>query len=174
MPGTNVQHRMFYERNGIILTLRQYILSVMMATIICALIKQLTVNKGPIEKIMQLIVGLVLTLSILSPVVDLGIDKFSQIRTSFSDDAQAFADKGKVYAFDHLAKIIKERTEAYILDKAAQYDAQLEIEVTLSDDDMPIPVAVNIYGAISPYGKQCMMELISNDFGIGEEAQTWN
>ena len=76
-------------------------------------------------------------------------------------------------ADDALRQIIKTETEAYILDKAAQFDLQLDVQVALTDDVMPVPESVQLTGSVSPYVKSRLQILISNDLGIPKEQQLW-
>ena len=72
-----------------------------------------------------------------------------------------------------LARLIKQRTCAYILDKAQALNVALEVEVTLSDDDIPVPEAVRLKGKVSPYAKGRLQTIIAEDLGIEKERQTW-
>lgn len=153
--------------------MRQYILSVVSAAIICAVIKQLACKSGPVQSVLRIVAGVFVMFTVLQPLVHISFSGITDIVTDFSNEAQISVDTGLEYATEGLSAIIKDRTEAYILDKAKQFGAQLEIEVLLSKEHIPIPVEVRIRGAISPYGKKCMTELISSDLGISEEAQSW-
>ena len=55
-------------------------------------------------------------------------------------------------ARDSMADIIKEETEAYILDKAADLHANLRVEVAVGEDNLP--AAVTISGEASPYARR--------------------
>ena len=72
-----------------------------------------------------------------------------------------------------LAQFIKERTQSYILDKAQSLNAVLDVEVTLSDDEIPVPVKVCITGKVSPYARGRLENLIIEDLGIEKENQIW-
>ena len=68
---------------------------------------------------------------------------------------------------------ISDRVEAYILDKAAQYGAQLTVTVALGSDAIPLPQRVTIQGNISPYGKTQLQSWIAENLGIAKEDQVW-
>ncbi len=154
-------------------SLRQYILSVASAAVICAVVQQLSDKKGAVQSILRIVTGLFLMFTVLQPLVDIRLTGIADVAYGFTDDAQTAVYAGKKYSHEAISSIIKDRTEAYILDKAAQFNAQLDVQITLSNDDIPKPIGVLIQGAISPYGKQSMKELIDNDLGIPEEAQLW-
>ena len=52
-------------------------------------------------------------------------------------------------------------------------DAVLDVEVTLNDDDPPVPCGVKITGSISPYSKEMLSSFIANDLSIAKEDQIW-
>jgi hypothetical protein len=72
-----------------------------------------------------------------------------------------------------MAKRIKEKTEAYILDKANSLDARVSVTVSLTEDTVPVPCGVILRGSISPYARMRLKEIITQDLGIPEEGQTW-
>jgi hypothetical protein len=49
----------------------------------------------------------------------------------------------------------------------------LAVEVVLSEDEIPIPVAVSLAGNVAPYAKSLLSEAISKDLNIPKENQTW-
>lgn len=89
----------------------------------------------------------------------------------YMDDAEDAAAMGENLARDSMADIIKEETEAYILDKAADLHANLRVEVTIGEDNLP--AAVTISGEASPYARRQIQAMIANDLGISKENQKW-
>lgn len=87
------------------------------------------------------------------------------------DDAEDAAAMGENLARDSMADIIKEETEAYILDKAADLHANLRVEVAVGEDNLP--AAVTISGEASPYARRQIQAMIANDLGISKENQKW-
>ena len=154
-------------------TLRQYIVSVTTAALICALIKSLSA-KSSYHRTIGLLCGLFLAISILSPFLrpdpDFWVQTFAQ---NFRTEASAAAAIGQKSHHEYLAVIIKQKVEAYILDKAAQWNITPEITVFLSDGEMPVPVSVEIRGEISPYEKQRLAQILEIDLGISKENQRW-
>ena len=78
---------------------------------------------------------------------------------------------GENLARDSMADIIKEETEAYILDKAADLHANLRVEVAVGEDNLP--AAFTISGEASPYARRQIQAMIANDLGISKENQKW-
>ena len=87
----------------------------------------------------------------------------------YMDDAEDAAAMGENLARDSMADIIKEETEAYILDKAADLHANLRVEVAVGEDNLP--AAVTISGEASPYARRQIQAMIANDLGISKENQ---
>ena len=89
----------------------------------------------------------------------------------YMGDAKDAAAMGENLARDSMADIIKEETEAYILDKAADLHAKLHVEVTVGEDSLP--TAVTLSGEASPYARRQIQAIIANDLGIAKENQKW-
>ena len=71
------------------------------------------------------------------------------------------------------AKIIKEQSQAYILDKAVSLGADISVAVTVSETTPPTPIEITVKGAVSPYVKTVLKDYLKEQFGIPEEAQKW-
>ena len=72
-----------------------------------------------------------------------------------------------------IAAGIKSRTQAYILDKAMALELQLQVEVVLSEDEIPVPEEVRLAGKASPYAKARLQQIIKEDLGIDKEHLIW-
>ena len=154
--------------------LGRYILSVTAAAILLGILRSLLGKKGRGAALVQLIGGLFLTFTMVAPMADVDLDAIFDSPWMFSADASVFADEGHAISQEQLRSIIKERSEAYILDKASSYHAQLDVDVIVSQDAMPIPTAVRLRGSISPYVKGEMEQWLQDNMGIQKENQLWN
>ena len=72
-----------------------------------------------------------------------------------------------------LRQIITDETRAYIMDKARSYGAEIQVEITLSRANPPVPEGCTIWGQISPYVKQQLKKILITDLGIPEENHLW-
>ena len=153
--------------------LGRYIFSVTVAAIILGILRSILEKKSGNAVLVQLIGGLFLTFTVIAPIADVDFDAIFDSPWSFSEDAGAFAAQGQAISQEQLRGIIKEQCEAYILDKALSYHAQLQVEVTVSQDDMPVPAAVCLKGSISPYAKNEMEQWLQDKIGIPKESQLW-
>ena len=152
---------------------RQYLLSVTAAAIVCSIINRVIGKTGTYAAIVKLITGLFLVFTVISPFAKLQITDLPAYMDSLTVDADLVVKDGQQTARDAVREIIKAEAEAYILDKAAALDLTVEAEVIVSDTDIPHPCAVTLKGSASPYAKQRLQQLIANDLGIPEEKQTW-
>lgn len=154
-------------------TLRQYILSVTAAAILCGVLRDLIPEKGAAGQLLKLISGIFLAFAAISPVKELEIPNLQAYMDVFSAQGEVFSDQGKDLSADAMAGIIKDRSEAYILDKAGVLAAEISVEVELTDDPLPAPAAVRIYGSVSPYARAALETMIETELGIPKEDQIW-
>lgn len=155
-------------------SIRQYLLSIIIAAIICSILISITDKKGSQGTVVKLLCGLFLAMTMLSPLTDINVLEYSSAFQVFQNDAECYVNEGKQIARDEMAAVIKRQTEAYILDKASSMGVKLTVEVKLSDTDPPKPYFVTISGAVSPYIKKQLVEWIAKDFAVSEEYQKWN
>ena len=132
-----------------------------------------TDSKSATGVLLRMVSGLFLCIIAVSPMAELDLSYLTDFVETFEESAQTAAAVGTSMADDALRQIIKTETEAYILDKAAQFDLQLDVQVALTDDVMPVPESVQLTGSVSPYVKSRLQILISNDLGIPKEQQLW-
>ena len=130
--------------------LRQYILSVVAAALICSLVS-CVMPQGKARQLLRLLCGAVLTTVVLGPLMGIDNIPLSDFLEQWEVDAAYYTDQGEQMTQDALAESIKGQTEAYILDKADALGAAIQAEVTLSQSDPPVPVSVTLTGEASPY-----------------------
>ncbi len=153
--------------------LRSYILSIVAGAVICGIVIKLLGDKGTQGAVAKLMAGLFLTFTVIRPIADIRVGKIGDILDIYTTDAMAAVDEGSQMTRDGLAQSIKTQTEAYILDKAKALGLAVQVNVTLSEDELPIPVGVTISGAVSPYAKGRLAGILSEELGIEKEAQKW-
>lgn len=152
--------------------LREYILSIVAAAVLCAVLGCLA-GHGTTGAVFKLVSGLVLALCVLSPLVKLSFDGVLDRWETLFIDGQAAAAAGTAYADENLRERISSQTQAYILDKAQALGLELEVEILLSDGDIPTPAGAVLTGNTSPYAKNVIQTLLTDELGIPREAQTW-
>lgn len=166
------QYDLFYKGSCIVEALREYILSVICTAIVCGVL-QILVPNGTSATLSKMISGLVITISVLSPVMnDHIIDWDNQFDHIISDSIFAVS-AGENVASDLLKERIIKDTETYILTKASELGANLSAKVDLSSEYPNQPIAVTMKGNISPYLKKQLTANIVTELGIPEEKQIW-
>ena len=61
----------------------------------------------------------------------------------------------------------------YLLKEAEEMGLDITAEVKMCETDPPTPQQVIIAGTVSPYKKQVLAKMISDDLGISRENQRW-
>ena len=153
--------------------LGKYILSVTSAAIVYSTLQSLLVKNSSSAILLRTIGGLFLTFTVLAPIAELDFDAISDTPWNYSVQGNSFAEQGRQLSEDRLNEIIKTQCEAYILDKAMSYQTPMQVEITLSQDETPVPVAVYLKGSISPYAKNAIQNWLQYDMGIPKENQIW-
>lgn len=149
---------------------RQYLLRVISISLLCSILP-LIAGSGN-KKMLRLICSICLTIVIIGPVLDL--DSELSVNDLFPDGAaHSIAEQGKLHSIDAMAAIIKENTEAYILDKAELLGAQLHITVEVYGEEVPVPVSAILRGDITWDQRTQLEEILAGELGIPKEAQQW-
>lgn len=148
-----------------------YVLSVISAAIITAIISSFFNGKNAISGIIKLVAGLFLTFVIISPLTKLDFTTVNDYLEEFTLEGVEAASVGENIAKEAEGEIITGRVQAYILDKAKSCGAQLDVEVVLDQNN--IPVLVKLGGNISPFAKAQVAAIITEDLGISKEQQIW-
>lgn len=151
--------------------LQQYLLSVITAALICAVVQ--TFQQGAPKALVQMVCGLLLTVTVVKPFLHFDFSASYDSVLSISSDALASAAEGEKMTRNALADIIKEEIEAYIQDKAAEMGAEISADVMVSDDDFPVPTAIVIRGTLAAYTRDCLQQVLCTDLGIAKENLTW-
>ena len=151
--------------------IREYVLSVVCAAIVCSIVSVLAGQKGTAAPMRKLLYGLFLCLTVIRPVAKLRMEDFTLYTEDLNRDALAAAAMGTGIYEESLAEIISEQTEAYILDKAQSLD--LNLTVTVQTDRSGIPNRVTLRGNAGGDAQQRLSEMLEEDLGIPKERQLW-
>lgn len=151
--------------------LRQYIISVITAAMICGLVTAFSGSKTGSS--MKMIAGLFLTMTIVTPFFQIKRLDFSDIFVPYIRESEQCIAYGEKAAQDATAQIIKEQVCAYILDKAESLGLTVSIEVFLEEKSPYLPDRISISGSVSPQDKARLESYISETLGIPKEKQQW-
>ena len=155
------------------LWVREYLLRLVSAALLCGIVNGLLGKKGALGAVVKLMTGIFMVFTLVNPWIKLEIGDLSGFVGDISAGADILVESGQTDARLALEKIIKSKTEAYILDKAKSYGAELTVEVRVDGSELPVPCAVCVSGSISPYGKTQLSSMIADELGIALEDQTW-
>lgn len=153
-------------------SLRQYILTVICVATACGIL-QMLLSDGTAASLVKLISGLVVSISILSPLIKEEIFQWDLRFEEIMSDSSAVILQGEATASELIQKRIKEETEAYILTKASDMGVDIGLAVELGNEYPNVPEKLTIYGDVSPYVKRQLTATISKNLGIPEENQIW-
>ena len=153
--------------------MKSYILSIIVAAIFCAVICVLLPPKTSTGKITRLLSGILLIVTITSPLSNLSFRNITDYIKGLSISAHAYTEEGSSVARAQMDSIIKSQTEAYILDKASKMGLQIAVEVALDENNHSIPCEVTVIGIFSPYSRENLGAYIENTLGIVKEKQKW-
>jgi hypothetical protein len=167
------QCNVFYERGGIVVGIREYLISVVAAAIFCGAIKTLLRDNTAAATLIRTLCGVFLCMILLQPIANFQID-LSDVGLSLPiGSAGEIANQAAEYVKEQETAIIKQRLQTYICDKAQQYSCQLESQVVLQAEAPYAPIRVTLTGSASPYVKKQLSLWIQEQLGIPQEAQVW-
>lgn len=151
--------------------IRGYIISVIAAAIICAILQMIFPSKYSGSSVMKLICGAFVMITVISPLKNIQIQDLTDQISVLKITAQEYTDEGVLIATQERQLLIKEQTETYITNKAKGIGITISAQVQLNQDD--IPVGITISGSASPYKKQQVNNWITQDIGIPEAEIIW-
>lgn len=154
-------------------SIREYFVSVTVCAILCSVATGLFEKNSSIYKLMSAVCGLILAVTLMRPIADIQLDELTLYTEAVSKNAQVAVAFGESYRSDMLCAIIKEETEAYILDKAQAMHCTLDVEVIIEKSGHPIPAEVYITGNVLPEEKEQLQAYIAEHLNIAKEFQIW-
>lgn len=149
-----------------------YILSVVCAAVLCGIIKMLLDGRTAISGVVNLVLGIVMTVIILKPILFTQPIELDIYWNSLQRDRESILAEGSVYAKNYQSEFIKDKVESYIVEKINSLGADVVVEVLLNDKNLPS--AVKFSGNILPYMKVQVEDYLQTSFGIQKECVTWS
>ncbi len=153
--------------------IQQYLLSVTGAALICGVVLRLLPQKGTAATMGKMLAGIFLAFTVIRPLGHIQLNTLEGFTADLQAEAAQAVQAGQLETYSSLHSIIKDKCEAYILDKASDLGMELTVTLTLSDDALPVPVAVRLQGKAGPYGKARLERILQEDLGISKEQQLW-
>lgn len=154
-------------------SVRTYLLGVVSAAMLAALVQTL-VPKGAVRRVCTLACGVVLVLVTLSPLRALDEAVLSRAISRLELEQGSEGVDVEVRTNDQIAALIKQKSEAYILDKAASLGLTLRVEVTVETAGAyPYPSAVRLSGHADAASRRSLGALIEENLAIPAASQEW-
>lgn len=153
--------------------MKEYVLSVVAAAIVCAVVRVFLNKKTAIGHISGLLSGILMAITVLAPLGNITFNGISEFWDDLSGDAEKYVLQGAFIAENEKADIIKDQSEAYILDKANRMGLQITVEVELDGQNGNIPHSVVVSGNVSPYAQMQLGSYMEQNLGIAKENQKW-
>lgn len=151
--------------------LKNYLIAVCSAAILCALLKQI-VGKGKLSNgTIRILSGLFVAICIIAPWKDFSLRDLEVYNPLDTKTAESFVEDGKRITKSNINAIIMERVEAYILEKTNQLHVQVEVSVELSDEGVPIRSIIT--GELSRSEREELSAFLAGQIGIQKEMQIW-
>jgi len=150
----------------------EYILSVVCASILCAILTGLTGEKGTTASIRKMVCGVFLCFTVIAPLGRLRLEDLLNPITDIRQEALETAAMGQALYRESLAQVITEQTEAYILDKAKALG--LTLTVTVHTDESGKPRGAVLSGNAGQAQREALSEILESDLGIPKERQIWS
>lgn len=149
----------------------QYILSVILAALICGILSSVVSGTG--KAWVQMLCGFAMLICLIRPFSGIQDLEFSLIDDAIQEEGTQWSNQGEKMARNAMADIITQNSQAYIMDKAEQLDIHVRVKILVSNDIIPVPVGAELYGEVSPYARLRVESLIENELGIAKENIRW-
>ena len=150
----------------------EYLQSILALTLLCTAAGGLVQNSAA-KGLFRLLSGMVLTIAIAAPLWRIDIDLPSLPAQQLWDRVNDAVAAGEEASSDALRQVIKQRTQAYIQDKARELNASVSVEIFLREGDQPVPQRAVLSGTVTPGVKRRLQEILETDLAITKENQEW-
>ena len=153
--------------------MKQYFLGIAAAAMAVSILAAL-LRKGLLRQVFLMAGGIFLTLQVLSPLSRGELSQFGQYLAGLEIRKDAITSGIEVENQEILAQIIREKTEAYIWDKAASLGASVEVEVEVRQGSQyPYPWSCKVSGMLTPEQQRQLSDDLALSLAIPEERQVY-
>ena len=151
--------------------LRMWLFSLIVACLLRSLLPEL-LPEGGTKTLVKSVCGIAVILALLSPLASSSLSLSGDI-PYFREEAAFAAEEGESLARESRMAVIKSACEAYILDKGSLEESGILLDLDISPEPPHVPVSARIRGSFSPEEKETLQRILTEDFSIPKEAQTW-
>ena len=156
--------------------LRNWILGLTAAAFLTAIAMALT-PKGRARAATGLTAGLVTIVALLAPLMEFDYFAYAGNVEEFELSLDIRVQEMEAAQERLRARIISERIEAYILDKAESVglsDLYIRVETARQPDGWHYPYAARLYGTYTAEQRRTLETYLAETFGIPRERQIWS
>ena len=147
-----------------------YFLSILVCIFVCGILQKM-VAEARGQKMMQLLSGVVLAITVLSPFTKLRLDDSFQIPEIEWKNSDLYIVEGQKNALEAQKEYIQDHCEAYILDIARTLNTEITVQVLLNES--MVPAFAQIHWDGNPDLQTELEKVITTDLGIPKENQQW-
>ena len=149
---------------------KSYILSILIWIFVCGILqKMIAETRG--KKMIQLISGVVLAITVFSPLTRMRLDDYFQIPKIEWKNSDLYIVEGQKNALEAQKQYIQDHCEAYILDRARTLNAEITVEILLNESMIPAFAQIEWDG--NPSLQIELEKVLMTDLGIPKENQQW-
>ena len=170
LPAASDQYRLLFAGCELMAWLREYLVSIVSASMLSGILIRLTRNSASGE-IVRMLCGVFLTIVLIQPLAGKKARLWEATLPDSGEQAEDIIAEGRASAEDIRKEFIKERLEAYILSRAGTIGADIQAEITLGKDCLP--THIRLTGTISPIYRSKLTQIIASELGIPREQQEW-
>ncbi len=153
--------------------MREWILNLTGSATFC-LLAMLLCPEGRVKKLLGLLCGIVMSVSLLSPVLEFEFDDYSEYMAKYRQEASEAAQSGTDEGERLKRTIIETECAAYILDKAKELSLDLnsvQVTASWSTEGFWYPYEVRVSILSEHTGYERLTSLIEAELGIPSERQ---
>lgn len=152
--------------------IRSYLLSVV-AVCMITVVAGVLIQKSSLQKIVRLLGGILVLLVAIRPLLSLNTDKISAYLQEWNASYH-FDDDGVKARQNELMRLqVKQSAEQYIENEAKALGGTVQAEVSLSDDEYPVPVSVTLIGTLTPEQVTALSAYLETALNLPAERQEW-
>lgn len=151
-------------------SLREYVIGIVAAALLSGVVTRLTRNCAGSE-IIRMLCGVFMTIVLIQPIAGKKAFLWESTLPDITRQAESVSREGAAAADEIRREFIKQRAEAYILSRAETMETDIQANVSLGEDC--VPVSVSIIGRLSPLNRSRLTQIIASELGIPKERQEW-
>lgn len=153
--------------------MKAYLLGIAASAMVLAIL-QAMLREGAVKRAVVLTGGLLTVLMLVGPAAKSCVESFGQYLSGLELRKDAAVSGIAAENKEIMAAIIAEKTEAYILDKAAALGASVEVQVeVIQGSDYPYPWSAEISGTLTEGQRDSLASAMEASLAIPEERQVF-